>query len=162
MAKRIVSAMNQIGASLVEMIAALLVFATITTAAASVFVPMLFSYMRAIELAEVNTLLDNISAFILDDISSATTITSIPASPTSFTITTSYDIVYDVVGGILYRGALGGDNVQVIDEGYYRGKTIRVECEVNSDVVTITLTLREAEGRWEVTRVYASRPIGMG
>ncbi|MCL2820897.1 MAG: prepilin-type N-terminal cleavage/methylation domain-containing protein [Oscillospiraceae bacterium] len=117
------------GITLIELLVAMVVMIVIMTAAVSIFAPMYQAYQRANNLAEVNTLLDNISALIMDDVARATDISTVaapvagvglppnlpaePATPTSparpaltglFRIRTTFFIDYYIdATGILWR-----------------------------------------------------------
>jgi len=71
--------LNSRGVTLVEMIVAMVVMVVIMISVTTVFAPMLITYQRAGNLAEVNTLFDNISALIMDDVARANEIVTNPA-----------------------------------------------------------------------------------
>jgi len=179
------------GVTLIELIIAMLVMAIIMIAATSIFAPMLQAYQRANNLAEVNTILDNISALVMSDVVSATEIEPpgrpavLPGGLTRlFSIRTSFYIDYYIDNdGILWR------DVQSLDEPsillplhFYRfwGDTTifrvevdpadptdpaltRLESDANG-MVTFTLTIRnQVDGinGWSRSRTYTARPIGL-
>jgi prepilin-type N-terminal cleavage/methylation domain-containing protein len=109
------------GVTLIELMLAMLVMAIIMIAATTVFAPMLQAYQRANNLAEVNTLLDNISALIMNDVASATEINppgrlTAPPPPAPagltrlFSLRTTHFIDYYIdANGYLWRDVQGLD-----------------------------------------------------
>ncbi|MCL2719527.1 MAG: type II secretion system GspH family protein [Lachnospiraceae bacterium] len=63
---------NNQGLTLVELMVGIMIFAVITTSAMSIFAPMLRTMLRATEIAEYNTLFDNIANIIVSDLASST------------------------------------------------------------------------------------------
>jgi len=73
--------LNNKGITLIELIVAMVVMMVIITAVTAIFIPILQTFQRANNYAEVNALMDNIAAIIMDDISSATEFPTTPALP---------------------------------------------------------------------------------
>ena len=167
MARLIKVLTNKKGVTLIEMIVSMIVLSLILVAITTVFAPMLITYDRANNLAEANTLLDNISQLILEDVANATRITPGPADPgnvtpgaTLFIIRTVSDIdYYTNADGILCRRTIEYDS-PLLSPDFYKSKRISAACSVNSGLVTITLTLYAADG-WEMDRSYTARPVGL-
>jgi prepilin-type N-terminal cleavage/methylation domain-containing protein len=177
------------GVTLIELIIAMLVMAVIMIAATTVFAPMLQAYQRANNLAEVNTLLDNISALVMSDVASATEIfeNGRPDAPDPadiepdnltllFSIRTTHFIDYYIDdNGILWRDAQSlGEPLQLLPRHFYKfwgdetvfsvdGDETSLELDDDTGVVTFTLTIRNQVdgGGWSRDRIYTSRPIGL-
>ena len=157
MKRLVLRAINKKGITLIELIISIMVLSIIIIAVTTVFAPIYRTYEQANDLAEVNTLLDNVSSVILDDVAKAI---SISPGTSRFTITASYDIVYSHdEGGLLTRSALGVEK-PVFDKEFYRNSDISASCAVDSGLVTISLTLVSGNG-WTVSRDYAARPVGL-
>jgi len=179
---------NKKGVSLVEMIVAMLVMVTIMISVTTVFAPMLVTYQRASNLAEVNTLLDNISAFIMDDVSRAVEI-AVPAPPLQVVpdpddLTQNFDLTplfrirttfwndyYLGPDGTLWLNVQGLDApVRMLPRDFYKFRgadtVFRVvqptALAVNAanGMVTLTLTIESIDG-WQRDRTYTARPIGL-
>ena len=179
MIKRIKQVLNNNkGLTLFEMLLAMIVFAVITLAAVSVFAPAINTYVRANNLAEVNTLLDNVAGLIMEDVASMTDeITGGPQLP--FTIFTTRDVVYNVnTDGMITR-----NGVALFDEGFLRRMSMSAELAEVHDfaegevhdfldgmdddelsafdgVFALRLTLNADDG-WTTTRYYMARPVAM-
>jgi len=176
MINRIKSALNNKGFTLLELILSMVVLSLIMIAVTAVFVPMLRTFERANNLAEANTLLDNLSALIMEDVTSATSFSADPGTSVIdvhgeindviFIVRTSYFIEYYVDSeGILCRRAPGLNGPVLQKDFYkYRGEgtvfSIDATGSVNDGVVSITLTLT-ADFGWSLTREYSARPVGL-
>lgn len=163
---------NKNGMTMIELIVGMLVFSIIAISASTILVPTLRAYAKANDLAEINTLLDNLSAEVLDDISRATevTITNTGIAPdtnTEIKIKTNVNTVtYDATSGLLCM-----DGTPVLHEDYYKGKTVRLECYKDDksvplyDLTTsdgtlpstfyVRMTLFSSEGNVMASRDYA-------
>jgi len=133
MNKRIRQIFNIKGVTLIELIVAMIVMVTIMIAVTSIFAPMFRAYQRANNLAEVNSLIDNISALVMNDIASANEVfligntpLSIPDPPADhtrlFSLRTTYYIDYTVdANGILCRAVQGEEiPVPLLPPHYYK------------------------------------------
>jgi len=157
------------GVTLIELVFAIFVMSIILVSVTAIFAPMLRFYERANNFAEANTLLDNLSNLIMDNIASATEIT-IDSNPStkSFTVRAQHEITYEVNDdGILVWTGSSGLSIPVLPRDYYKvGRagtvfTVDVDCDADaSGLVTITLTLISADG-WSVDRSYVSKPVGL-
>jgi len=158
---------NKKGVTLIEMIVSVFVLSIILVAITTMFIPVLQTYARANNLAEANTLLDNISLLIMEDVANATSVTPGPADPdivlpdeTLFTIKTSYYIEYYTnASGILCRRT-GVFDAPLLPADFYKKNRVTAACTIDSSLVTITLTLYAADG-WEHERSYSARPVGL-
>jgi len=180
MIKRLKLQLNNKGLSLIELIVAMLVMVTIMIAVTTVFAPMLQTYQRANNLAEVNTLMDNISQLIMNDIASAhevfetgrtgtPTITSPAGLTLMFSLRTTHFIDYylDTVGTIWIDTRGAGEPERMLPLHYYRywgdGNVFRVNDAtfLNNDngVVTLTLFIDNINDGWSRTRIYTARPV---
>lgn len=157
--EKIRKAFDQAGVTLIELIVSMMVLSIIAVAVITVFLPMYEAYKTANNLTEVNTLLDNVSVLIIDDVAKASSIRPSGVSETAFTITTSYDILYDNDEGAIHRSAFG-KRTPLFDPDYYGNKKMTALCSVDGDLVTITLCLTSETG-WKVSRSYMVRPIGL-
>jgi len=180
MVRNIKQVINKKGVTLIELIVAMLVMVTIMTAVSTVFMPMFQAYQRASNLAEVNSLLDNISSLIMNDVSSATEIT-IPDTPPVpgggpvltllFGMRASFFIEYYIDGdGILWRGVQDEEPIRLLPLDYYKfwrtADTVTVfsvsECRLihNAAAGTVTLELEiESLDGWSRDRTYTVRPL---
>ena len=138
---------NNDGFSLIEMLVVIMLMMIMFSIVSSIFVVSLRLHTRANELAEVNTLLDNLSAIMLDDISGATEIvlerepSAIPGVPDRAKTLIIHSpnsklVYYDLTEDILVKGE--GDppsglstpppsRKAVLDEMYYKGKSVQVD-----------------------------------
>lgn len=170
--KRIGKALRcQKGMTLVEVIVSILLFAIISTTAAAALSPTVTAYRNANTLAEMNTLLDNLSEELLSDIGNAREITisadeiNIKADATTLT--------YGVNdAGLLYRGS---ETTLVLPERYYKRKTMTIfflnadeENELNGTYAQgsnlafrVKLVIRNVDGSELVSRCYAAKPLGL-
>jgi len=161
--RRILSDNN--GTTLIELVVAIVVLSIIMIMVTAVFAPVIRTFERANNLAEANTLLDNLSALIMNDIGSATAIPLISAD--SFIVKNVYDVFYYADNGILYRSAHGYANPVLPKDFYkYRGDDtvfrVAAACDLDetSGIVTVTLTLT-ADFGWNLERTYTARPVGL-
>jgi len=157
------SRFNNKGFTLIELIVSMAVLSIIMVAVTAVFLPMLQTFERANNLAEANTLLDNLSALIMDNMVNATDITP---GQGSFTVTTSYYIrYYSDADGVLQLCA-PGYNGPVLQKDFYKYKAgntvfkIAADCNASDGVVTVTLTLTSDFGL-TIVRDYTARPVGL-
>jgi len=153
------------GVTLIELLVAMVVLAIIATSATLVILPIYRLYERSNNLAEANTILDNISALIMEDVANATFIqqgTAQQNNTNTFTIKTTYDIVYSINDtGNVIRDGLSGPR-PVLDAGYFKNKSITsVRCQLAGGVVRIEITLEDDDGGWTRTREYTARPVGL-
>ena len=169
MNKHTAKLLNNKGVTLIELVVAMMVLSIIMISVTAVFAPILRSFERANNLAEANTLLDNLSALIMDDVGSATAI-PLQGSTASggFAVKTAYDVFYyGDADGILWRKVPGFAGPVLQKDFYkYRGDdtvfSVAADCDFDeaSGLVTITLTL-SADFGWTLERVYTAKPVGL-
>jgi len=166
------------GFTMMELIISMVVLSLITIAVTAVLAPVLQTFERANNLAEANTLLDNLSTIVMNDVANAT---AIDANPNAviidtygepvyviFIIRTSYNISYYTDSrGILCKETFGFREPVLQRDFYkYNGErtVFRIEagCDVDeaAGLVTITLTL-QADFMQPLTREYTSTPLGL-
>jgi prepilin-type N-terminal cleavage/methylation domain-containing protein len=167
-------ALDSKGVTMMELIVAMLVFSVIMAATSAVFAPILRSFIRANNLAEANTMLDNLSAIILADINNASGVT-LPAigidppggdtaNGDTLTINAGFVIEYDVNGGghVIRNTPFGSG--PVLDPRYYRDAWVSFSWEWDPEdpngLVALTFTVSHPDG-WTHTRTYAARPMGL-
>ena len=160
------------GVTLVELIVAILVFSVITIAVTSVFAPILRTYDHANNIAEANSLLDNISALIINDIDNAMEVAD-SSSPfledSPFTIRTARMVSFYInADGIMMR-SVSDQRAELLPKDFYKSRGDGTVFTIGSasssfdnltGVVTISLTLRSIDG-WELEREYTARPVGL-
>jgi type II secretory pathway pseudopilin PulG len=162
---------NKKGATLTELVVAMLVMSIIMLSVTTVFLPIYNAYAYANNLAEVNNLLDSLSSVILSDLENASgdvtwngTALTIPVRGGASVTYTIRTISAELPGGLLQRN--GAD---VYAAGFYRRKTVGLDAETDvNDVVTdingaitVTITIYDRDGVM-ASRDYAARPVGMG
>lgn len=157
---------NKKGITMIEMVVGMLVFSIIAISVTTILVPVLNAYSKANDLAEINTLLGNLSAEILDDLARSTSAT-VSDSGTKLTITTNANtIVYDIDAATGETdGFLCRNGIAVLHEGFYKNKTVSVEyCDSDGATLSdgdvpakfyVRLTLTSSEGTTMASRDYA-------
>lgn len=153
------------GMTLIELIAAMMVFAVISTCAAALMGPILNIYARANDLAEVSNLLDTLSAEILNDLADASDVIIDPADDTTVTIQTNRStIVYSVDTGILYKETNNREAKPVLGDKYSGNMTVGlfVGVDATSGVCTVTINIIDGrDGSIMASRPYSIRPLGL-
>lgn len=161
------------GMTMIELVVGMLIFAVIASSVAAVLVPTLNAYMKANELAEVNTLLDNLSEEMLSDIARATAVSvdDVAGNGKITIITGIGNIDYYVDTGVLCRAGGAGD-VPVLEKRYYKGKSVAIdylgqdgitEVDTADEIKTpfyIRLTISSDKGGSIASRRYAANPVG--
>ena len=155
------------GFTLVELIVCMVVLSVITTTVAALLGPMLSFYARANDLAESNTLVDNIANYIISDLSHATA--PIPDSAidrdngNNLGITVNYP--GDVVFAVDAAGVLTRNNSRVLSKDFYKNKSVSITTGPGDSsgvyLLTVTITLDRDNDREMVSRVYAVRPLAL-
>lgn len=136
------------GVSLMELVVAMMVFSILVMAVSTVFLPMLQTYYHAVDFAETNPLLDEISNTLLTDINQANAISVVNETDGRMTLTlnikragyAAFTVVYSLQpidddnnpvtppanpALYLYRAFDGDPPVLVHDPDYYRGNFTR-------------------------------------
>jgi type II secretory pathway pseudopilin PulG len=168
-----------------ELIVAILVFVIVMAAVTSIFAPMLRGFQRANNLAEANTLLDNLATLMMADINNARYIyphngdtqQPDPEDPTIqqfLTITTTFDVIYSIEldedddndpehGIVMLRIPITGESdFPLLEEQYYRGATVSFswDWDNTTGLVELTFELTHPDG-WIHQRTYTARPVGL-
>ena len=180
---------NKKGLTLIELIVGILMFIIIAIVVSTSLAPILFSYVRANDFAEYNTLLDNIANQIIGDMAQSTeepkfTSGWVVDNTGRLTITTKSRIVtYTVentladVGGVLQVGGVTAgvdedDDPIILDDfrdvfsaDFYKNKVISFRVDKDTGpLIAYILTVRLRENStlgniFEIEREYAVRPI---
>jgi prepilin-type N-terminal cleavage/methylation domain-containing protein len=141
---------NQKGVTLIELVVGMFLLSLIIGAASIVLVPTMAAYDAANNLAEVNTLLDNLANEIVNEMNRATEIVILDDS-----IRINDFIEYGVNDdGLLYRNSV---NNPVFEKEFYKNKTVDLEFSESGVVYTVEITIQPL-GR---SREYAVSPIGL-
>jgi len=159
------------GMTMVEVVLAMLLFAIISATAAAALVPTVTAYRDANTLAEMNTLLDNLSGEMLCDIGKAREITITEDEITIKTESTT--VTYGVSDeGLLYRGTQAS---LVLPESFYKRKKVELSFldaaganelsgtfEKESELAfQVKLVIQAEDGSELVSRCYAAKPLGL-
>ena len=177
--------MNNKGMTLIELLVGLFVFSVIAVAVLTVLVSSLGAYMRARDYAEVNTLMDNLSALVMDEISGMTPNPPLAESEPPDekdgdvrTIFTTRYIVYSIHEAdpphdtrriLMWEREVddgSGTRVRapVLESNFYRTISLDdAEIDVDEDkgIVTLTLTVTPGNRGTPITRSYTARPVGL-
>lgn len=156
------------GFTLVELIVSIVVFAIILTSVSTILVRILRFYAQANELAELNTLVDNIANQITSDISRVTLPVPVQdlgkENDVCLTIEETNDIRYtvDALDGVLLKN----DSI-VYSKPFYKEKSLSfiLNAESGAAGVAYILTVRilsDQDGGGEmISRDYAVRPLAL-
>jgi prepilin-type N-terminal cleavage/methylation domain-containing protein len=158
------------GMTLTELIAGMMLFAIITAAVSAVLAPMLRTYARANDLAELNTLLDNLANHIISDLSKATAIGNV-GTQNIISITIDTDIVEYTVehagddAGALLKRVNGSAPTPVFVKDFYKNKSVSFLVTPESSGSAYTLTVRILDRDNSpipmISRDYAVRPLAL-
>jgi len=144
-----------------ELLVGLMLLAIIATAAGSSLSPMLKIYARANDMAEWNTLLDNIANRMISDLSQATV-------PLDFTVNpVTNDDITIVIDGIDVDYSISADGILLIngnpflEKNYYKQKSVNFSCRPEGPDVAyiLTITISHDRGGEAISRDYAVRPL---
>ena len=177
---------NKRGVTLTEMIVAIAVFSIMVVAVTTVFAPMMNTFRRANNLAEANTLLDNIAAIMLADLNSAVNQVVLDgygqvALDDDYNIIKDPGVRYTPADGLwifssrylnvryvnsnegIRRGVGGAPPAPLLEGRFFSYISFEpIHFSPEGDVIYLTLTLIHATDNWEpLTRTYAIRPMGM-
>jgi len=160
---------NKKGITLVELLVGLLLLSIIVAAAGSTIAPMLKVYSKANEIAEWNTLLDNLANQMVSDLSEMTVpIEDQPgAGPWSDNITFTAGwrtITYTVdANGMLLKSINSAAPHLVLPADFYKRKSvgfsIREEVPERAYMLTVSITPPAGETGETISRDYAIRPL---
>ena len=159
---------NSRGLTLLELIIAMLVLSIIMTVAFSMFAPMFRAYERANNLAEVNSLMDNVAALIIDDLANATeapddSVTHLRFRTTYFVEFAARPANQDSDQLVISKQIRNSEPwIPVLPVMYYKGNSMIIEYIdiTNTGVIIFELTLRSPDD-WVRTKEYAVRPVGL-
>jgi hypothetical protein len=177
---------NNQGITMTELIISILVFSIIMMATTSIFTPMLRGFLRASHLSEANTIMDNVAAVMLTDLTMADRIRlpdAITGSPEPATdgendIWINFNLFnhtrFTAVDGRIFRDLDEDDDLsdldnldedtlrkKIFDEGFYRNYAVGFEWEIDDGLVILTIFVSlDFDGlQWERSRVYTVRPM---
>jgi hypothetical protein len=152
-----------------ELIVAMLVLAIIMLAVTTVFLPIFNIFVHTNNMAEVNTLMNSLSAVIMSDVENANGAIRDAESGVGILIPRINGHIEYTGGGLLLR-----NGTPVFAEGFYRRKEVEIfpivddegEVIIINGVVTITLVIWQTDRAGDrqgmmATREFAARPVGM-
>ena len=143
---------NKKGMTLVEVVISLIIMSLIAVSVSQLMVSFTTLYARVNSIAETNTIFDNISNEILNDLREAK---SVAINGDEIRIQKQMTTVkYDVHDERVRRN--GAD---VFKKEFYKNKTVGLSFEENTGTVTFTIFLT-SDGA-EIDRSYVVRPLGM-
>ena len=147
---------NKKGMTLTELIVAMLVMSIIMLAVTTVFLPIYNAYVNANELAEINSLLNSLSSYVMSDLENAREVPDFDDN--TLVIDTRITVTYATNGdNILTRNA-----VPILDAGFYKRKGARIAGFTELDgVFTIELALVDRNNVEIIRRSYSAKPIGL-
>ena len=147
------------GMTLTELIVGMVLFAIVAAAASAMLVPMLRIYTKANNLAECNTLLDNVANQIIGDLLESTKEPEWDNDHPSITVTIDDpgDVLYTIGDGVLLK-----NGEPVLKKNFYKGKSVSFICarEGTTDKsyrLTVIIT-SDRDGEM-IRRDYAVRPL---
>lgn len=167
------------GMSLIELMIGMFVFAVVITATLYIFVPLMDTMVRSNEVAEYNTLFDNVANLIISDISSLTLMPGgnldLNDGPVSLNtnrlITYDKDSIQDSDTG-MREGTIRRNGNPLLPERFAGERTdisFRLALDSDPDIevvylLTVSLTRRnprtgEINENLTITRDYAVRPL---
>ncbi|MCL1807176.1 MAG: prepilin-type N-terminal cleavage/methylation domain-containing protein [Oscillospiraceae bacterium] len=156
------------GLTLVELIVSMMLLSIILIAVSSFFAPTLMTYFMANDLAEVNSLLNSLSSFIINDLESSKETAVINLSNASdFRVRANIFINYSVeddtgtiTGG---NGYIMRNGQPVLPMGYYRNYTVSMSLEETAaGQYELILNLqRNGEANITASRSYTVTPLGL-
>jgi len=160
---------NKKGITLVELIVGLLLLSIIVAAAGSTIAPMLKVYSKANEIAEWNTLLDNIANQMVSELTEMTEAVDIDALPGAGANNISFiagwrTIEYTVeADGMLRKSINSAVPHLVLPADFYKRKSvsfsIREEVPERAYMLTVSIAPPAGETGETISRDYAVRPL---
>ena len=165
------------GMTLVEIIVTMALSAIVMTSVAALLPSILRIYATANDMAERNTLLNNVANIVMADISNATKpISSFDSEATDTELviqTATGQITYQIQRGILYKkvGTETESLSPVLSEGYYRNMAVSLKCEPLDptstggnegfeDAYTLTINVsNHKRAQSDLTREYVIAPL---
>jgi len=168
------------GLTLTELIVTIVVFSIILTSAAAFFVPMLRSYIRTVDFAEANTLIDTIATLVINEVTNSThfednqgrigagisDLSSMYELPErdNWHIGNAQGTVFRIYDGTWQWSTTPENEASwrsVIDRNYYRSKNLFIGWYNYNGVVTLTIRLEQNNDWWQMERNYAVRVLGL-
>jgi len=156
-----------------ELIVGIMLFAVVATAVSTILAPLMKVYTKANELAECNTLLDNVANQIISDLSGATdkirdedlnreVSGENPNSVLRITTDAPDDVRYTIDGS---DGVLLKNGVSVLSKPFYKGKSVGIICnkapvKTGEAYILTVILLSDKDGEM-LRRDYAVRPLAL-
>ncbi|MCL2602954.1 MAG: prepilin-type N-terminal cleavage/methylation domain-containing protein [Defluviitaleaceae bacterium] len=167
---------NKKGVTLMELIVAILVFSIIMAATTSIFGPMLNSFRRANNMAEANTIMNDLVTLIFSDVRSAVENPGL-TTPNAINLQIGDTLNNDILSintqrfGVITFGVEDGQITRTVnnepiifmDDGFYRGLAVigfNWEWHLDSGLFELEIEVTHPDG-WERTRTYTTRPLGL-
>ena len=152
------------GMTIIELVIAMILFVMLTIAVSAVFAPMMRAYAKANEIAECNTLLDNIANQMISDMSEVTKPlednNSLPVDDILLIDIDNVKVDYsiDSDGIVLKNGAA------VLSKNFYKDKSIKFSCsaadELDGKAYILTVAIFSDENNEQIaSRDYAVKPL---
>lgn len=157
---------NKKGMTLMELIVGMMLFAIVAGTVSAILVPMLKAYTKANEIAEYNTLLDNIANQIIADLLQSTDDPLLNNTKPSIMITIDNyaDVLYEIDDNIdsVNYGALLRNGTPVFTKKFYKSNSVSFVCELESGAdkaYKLTVTISSDKDGSSISRDYAVRPL---
>lgn len=152
------------GTSLMELMVAMIIFAMIATSVTMILVPTLREYGRATELAQINSMVNNVGNEISSDLSQSTESATIQALNTIDIQMANNQVTYTSQGtsngrSQLMRSYNGGSPSPVFAAQYYRDKGVVVSYTEEDKTYTIEVALYDENDELLVSRNFIVRPL---
>jgi len=151
------------GVTLMEVIVASLMFAIVAIAATTAMAPMLRFQMRANDIAEVNSIFDNVANVIIRDLSSASDVINYGTDDIlEVSIPTLGDIELSIAPDPANNNllALLRNGVSVLPAGYFRNNAVSFNVtEPSTGVFNVRISVTDITGMTE--RNFVVRPLMM-
>lgn len=149
---------NNKGFTFVELIVAMLLLTIITSSVATVLAPTLKAYNYANDIAEMNTLLDNIANELTVELDNAIDV-EFDSSDGVLTVTTNSKSVNYTVNS---DGYLVRNGKLLLDTSYYKNKTINISYSAVNDDKAFYITIDIIDNSVIImSRDYAVKPLGL-
>lgn len=162
------------GMTLVETIVALLLFTVLATMVSTIMIPVLNTYMRANDLAELTVLVENIGSEIVDDLKQSTALAEITGGNAIKVKIESNTVEYKIDEGVLKKkfttndpsfdvDSHGAEFYPVFHEKYYRGKKLNIAYSVSGGekpIYKVEITITNKDGLTRVVgNTFTAKPL---
>lgn len=152
------------GTSLMELMVAMIIFAMIATSVTMILVPTLREYGRATELAQINSMVNNVGNEISSDLSQSTESAAIPTSNTIDIQIGNNQVTYTSQGtsngkSQLLRSYNGGSLSPLFSDAYYHDKGVVVSYTEEDKTYTIEVALYDENDELLVSRNFVVKPL---